>query len=92
MVELKSKKALEKLFQNVETDIDSATGSYLYKGYRIQVSKFKESNSQRVSRLYHKRREAGQCVACGINVNDINPRTKIKYRLCKTHREEIDRK
>jgi hypothetical protein len=71
---------------------ESSIGTYLYKGLRVQISKYRASGSERFARLYHRRRSQGLCVVCGEKVTQKNPRTGKLYRLCATHRAKIDRK
>jgi hypothetical protein len=85
-------KALEKILEELKSGSDTAIGNYLLKGYRIQISKYKSSGTERYMRLYRNRREQGLCVRCGIKVADKNPRTGKLYRLCEEHREMTDRK
>lgn len=66
-------KRLEKVLQDLQTSSDEAIGNYLYKGYRIQVSKYKSSGTERYMRLYRKRREQGLCVRCGEKVTKKIP-------------------
>ena len=84
-------KSLEKIFNLLKTADEESIGTYLYKGLRIQISKYKATGSERFSRLYHRRRNQGLCVVCGKKVTNKNPRTKKLYRLCDEHREKIDR-
>ncbi len=85
-------KTLEKVIENLQKGSDEAIGNYLYKGYRIQVSKYKSSGTERYMRLYRRRREQGLCVRCGKKVTETNPHTGKLYRLCEYHREITDRK
>ena len=85
-------KALEKMLEDLKNGSDDSIGNYLFKGYRIQVSKYKSSGTERYMRLYKTRRDQGMCVRCGIKVTDKNPRTGKLYRLCEEHREITDRK
>ncbi|MBN2534728.1 MAG: hypothetical protein JXB88_17720 [Spirochaetales bacterium] len=71
---------------------EDARGTFLYKDFRLQISKYKASGAERTSRLYHKRRELGLCIRCGTKVKNKNPRTGKLYRLCDHHRNLIDRK
>ena len=71
---------------------EEARGTFLYKGFRLQISKYKASGAERTSRLYHKRRKLGLCIRCGAKVKNKNPRTGKLYRLCDYHRNLIDRK
>ena len=83
---------LQKVVAELKGGIESSIGTYLFKGLRIQISKYKASGSERFARLYHKRREQGLCVICGTKVTDKNPKTKMTYRLCDFHRDKIDKK
>jgi len=85
-------KFLQAILDNLKTVSEEAIGTYLYKGFRIQISKYQASGSERFARLYHKRRKLGLCVVCGQKVTGKNPRTRKLYRLCDTHREKIDKK
>ncbi|HOP31457.1 MAG TPA: hypothetical protein PK293_18295 [Spirochaetota bacterium] len=85
-------KALEKMIEDLKNGSDASIGNYLFKGYRIQVSRYKSSGTERYMRLYKNRREQGLCVRCGVKVTDKNPRTGKLYRLCEEHRESTDRK
>ncbi len=85
-------KALEKMIDDLKNGSDASIGNYLFKGYRIQVSRYKSSGTERYMRLYKNRREQGLCVRCGVKVTDKNPRTGKLYRLCEEHRESTDRK
>ncbi len=85
-------KALEKLLESLKKGEESASGIYLYKGLRIQISKYKSTSTERYMKLYRKRREAGLCIRCGEKVKDKNPRTGKLYRLCNHHRETTDKK
>ncbi len=85
-------KSVEKIFNLLKTADEESIGTYLYKGLRVQISKYKATGSERFSRLYHKRRNKGMCVVCGTKVVKKNPRTKKLYRLCDEHREKIDKK
>jgi hypothetical protein len=84
-------KLLEKIFEDIKNASDNSIGNYLFKEFRIQVSKYKSSGTERYMRLYNSRREQGLCVRCGIKVTDKNPRTGKLYRLCEHHREITDR-
>lgn len=61
-------KALDKILEDIKEGSESSIGNYLYKGYRIQISKYKSSGTERYMRLYKTRREQGLCVRCGIKV------------------------
>ena len=81
---------LKKVFGDLKTGKENSTGTYLYKGFRVQISKYQSSGTERSALLYKKRREAGLCVRCGAKVTKRNPVTGKLYRLCDKHRTEID--
>jgi hypothetical protein len=83
---------LLKLFNDIKKGSEAAIGNYLYKNFRIQVSTYNLSTSQRVSLLYRRRRAEGLCVQCGKKVTRANPKTGELYRMCDYHRRKIDRK
>ena len=83
---------LQGIMDNLKGASEEAIGTYLYKGLRIQISKYRASGSERFARLYHKRRDQGLCVVCGKKVIQKNPRTSKLYRLCEFHRDKIDKK
>lgn len=85
-------KTLQKIVDDLQNNSEEAIGNYLYKGYRIQVSKYQASGTERYMRLYRRRREQGLCVRCGVKVTEKNPRTGKPYRLCAEHRDMMDRK
>mgnify|MGYP001555804832 FL=1 len=85
-------KTLEKVMADLKKGADSAIGNYLFKGFRIQISQYKSSGTERYMRLYKRRREEGLCVRCGKKVTKKNPRTGKLYRLCEYHREITDKK
>ncbi len=66
---------------------EKAIGNYLFKGFRIQISKYNLSTNERVSLLYHRRREQGLCIRCKKKVTKVNPSTGKPYRLCEKHRK-----
>ncbi len=84
--------ALKKVFADLKSGKERATGTYLFKGYRVQISKFQSTGTERSAQLYRRRRELGLCVRCGAKVTKRNPITGKLYRLCDEHRKEIDRK
>ncbi len=84
--------SLRKVFSELKTGREQSTGTYLYRGYRVQISKYQSSGTERSAQLYRKRREQGLCVRCGTRVSKRNPLTGKLYRLCDDHRKEIDRK
>ena len=83
---------LKKIFDQLKKESDDSVGSYLYKGYRVQVSKYKQTGAERVQFLYKKRREQGLCIVCGKKVTKKNSVTGKLYRLCENHRKSIDNK
>ncbi len=83
---------LNSITKKVQSKEDDVTGLYLLNGYRIQISKYKLGNGDRVKQLYQRRRENGLCIVCGVKVKKSNPNTGKLYRLCETHRLEIDKK
>lgn len=85
-----SSKKLKEIIDELLSGLEDVHGTYLYKGFKLQISKYKASGAERTSRLYHKRRELGLCIRCGNKVKEKNPRTGKLYRLCKEHRELID--
>ncbi|MBN2736569.1 MAG: hypothetical protein JXR70_06270 [Spirochaetales bacterium] len=85
-------KKLEQVTDLLKEADESSIGTYLFKGLRIQISKYRASGSERFARLYHRRREQGLCVVCGAKVTKKNPRTKKAYRLCEEHRDKIDKR
>ncbi len=85
-------KTLEKILGYLKNNSDQAIGNYLFKGFRIQISKYKSSGTERYMRLYKKRREQGLCIRCGKKVTRKNPNTNKLYRLCDYHREITDKK
>jgi len=84
--------SLKRVIADLRTGNEKAIGTWLFKGYRLQVSRYKSSGTERSALLYRKRRDAGLCVRCGTRVSRRNPLTGSLYRLCDTHRKEIDRK
>jgi len=85
-------KKIEQILEELKKNSDEAIGNYLFKGYRIQISKYKSSGTERYMRLYKQRREQGLCVRCGKKVTKKNPHTGKPYRLCEYHREITDKK
>jgi len=85
-------KKLQGIIDELVNGSEDARGTFLYKGFRLQISKYKASGAERTSRLYHKRRQLGLCIRCGTKVKNKNPRTNKLYRLCDHHRNIIDRK
>jgi PHP family Zn ribbon phosphoesterase len=83
---------LEQTFKKIQKGSEYAIGNYLYRGLRVQVSKYHSSGTERYMRLYKKRREQGLCIRCGNKVKKANPHTGRLYRLCEYHREITDKK
>jgi hypothetical protein len=84
--------ALKHIIGDLKTGSEKAIGTWLYKGFRLQVSRYQSSGTERSALLYRKRRDGGMCVRCGAKVTRKNPSTGALYRLCDLHRKEIDRK
>ncbi len=87
-----TQKKLHEIIDELQDGSEDAIGNYIYKGFRIQVSKFRSSGTERYMRLYRKRRENGLCVRCGVKVTKRNPKTGKLYRLCEFHRDITDKK
>lgn len=85
-------KDLQAVFRELQKGTEKAIGNYLYKGLRVQVSKYKSSGTERYMRLYNKRRDEGLCIRCGVKVTKKNPHTGKLYRLCEFHRDITDRR
>jgi len=83
---------LKHILVDLKSGSESAIGTWLYKGFRLQVSRYQSSGTERSALLYRKRRDNGLCVRCGAKVTRKNPSTGALYRLCDLHRKEIDRK
>ncbi|EMJ35199.1 hypothetical protein LEP1GSC079_3058 [Leptospira interrogans str. FPW1039] len=83
---------LESLITGVKSQSIEVVGNYLYKGFRIQVSKYNLSGAERVQLLYQKRRNNGLCIVCGNKVTKKNSSSGKLYRLCEHHRKTIDKK
>lgn len=81
---------LRKVFTELKAGKEQSTGTYLFRGYRVQISRYQSSGTERSAQLYRKRREQGMCVRCGKKVTKRNPITGKLYRLCDEHRKEID--
>lgn len=87
-----TQQSLQKIVDSLIKGTEDTRGSYLYKGFRLQISTYKASGAERTSRLYHKRRTGGMCIRCGKKVASKNPKTGKLYRLCDQHRSMIDTK
>ncbi|WCL48952.1 profilin domain protein [Leptospira sp. GIMC2001] len=83
---------VDTLIATLKKGEDDSIGSYIVKGYRIQISKHNLTGAQRVQMLYKKRRDNGLCIICGTKVTKKNPRSGKLYRLCETHRGLIDKR
>jgi hypothetical protein len=79
-----------KINQNLKKESELCIGNYLLNGYRIQISKYLQSGSDRVMFIFNKRRALGQCIVCAKPVKRINRVTGKLYRLCDAHRATID--
>ncbi len=85
-------KELSVIFKKLQIASEDSIGNFLYKGLRLQVSKYKSSGTERYMRLYKKRREDGVCIRCGRKVTKKNPGTGRLYRLCEYHRKITDKR
>lgn len=85
-------KDLTSVYRELQKGSETSIGNYLFKGLRIQISKYKSSGTERYMRLYNKRRNNGLCIRCGNKVTKRNPHTGKLYRLCEFHREITDRR
>ncbi|MBP7734794.1 MAG: hypothetical protein KA369_02360 [Spirochaetes bacterium] len=85
-------KDLTSVYRELQKGSETSIGNYLFKGLRIQISKYKSSGTERYMRLYNKRRNDGLCIRCGNKVTKRNPHTGKLYRLCEYHREITDRR
>jgi hypothetical protein len=83
---------IDSLVADLKKVNEDVIGSYLIKGFRIQISKHDLTGAERVKILYKKRRDNGLCIVCGGKVTKKNPKTGRLYRLCENHRKEIDKK
>jgi len=83
---------LRRLFKKLRKNYEEAIGNFLYKNFRIQISRYNLSGSQRVMQLYKRRRKEGKCIQCGAKVGNKNPGTGKLYRLCDYHRNKVDKK
>ena len=79
-----------KINQQLKKESELCIGNYLLNGYRIQISKYLQSGSDRVMFLFNQRRSLGQCIVCAKPVKKMNKITGKLYRLCDTHRARID--
>lgn len=80
-----TKKSLIKKLENTKT-LEPLIGKHEIGKYSVHISKMGEDVNERVGRLYARRRKAGECIRCGVKVDEINPRTEEPYRMCKEHR------
>ena len=71
--------ALKRVLADLKTGNEKAIGTWLFKGYRVQVSRYKSSGTERSALLYRKRRDEGLCVRCGAKVTRKNPLTGALY-------------
>ena len=85
-----AEQALRRLLSLLRAADEAAIGTWLYRGLRVQVSRYGASGTQRSARLYRARRAKGLCVRCGARVSRQNPATGRPYRLCDEHRRAID--
>lgn len=83
-------KDFQKINLYLKKDSDQCIGNYILNGYRIQISKYMQSGSERVMFIFNKRRSLGQCIVCAKPVKRKNKSTGKLYRLCDKHRAKID--
>lgn len=83
--------ALGRVLAALRAGRDTAIGTWLVKGLRVQISRYGSSGTDRSARLYRIRRARGVCVRCGARVTRRNPATGRPYRLCDAHRLAVDR-
>ncbi|EOQ96293.1 profilin domain protein [Leptospira wolbachii serovar Codice str. CDC] len=82
---------LSKIFAELKKGEESAIGSYLVKGVRLQISKYNLSGAERVQLLYKRRRTQGMCIVCGkklqrkihLQTNSIDYAKNTAIRLIK---------
>ena len=78
---------LGKIFTSLKANPDTSTGNFLFKGYRIQITRYNLSNAERIKLFFQDRRNKGLCKRCGKKVVKVNPKTGKLYRLCELHRK-----
>jgi hypothetical protein len=77
--------AMEMIENGCKTALD-----IIHKGHRIKINPANQTGADRVRNLYHRRRTAGLCIACGKKVTKKNPKTGKPYRMCPKHRKKLD--
>ena len=80
----------QKINQTLLKQDELCVGNYLLKGYRIQISKYLQTGSERVMSVFRKRRSLGLCIVCAKPVKRMNRFSGKLYRLCDEHRKTID--
>jgi len=80
-----TKDSLVDIVKNLLNNPEMSIGNYLLNGYRIQISKYKESGNDRYKRLYNKRRDNNLCIYCGKELD-------TEKRLCSKCDLKIDKK
>lgn len=78
---------LNTIEKKLQKKSDESIGNYIINGYRIQISKYNQSPTERIRAFAKRRREQGLCVACGVKVKKINERTGLPYKYCDYHHE-----
>ena len=78
---------LGKIFKDLKEKPDTATGNFLFNGYRVQITRYNISNAERIKLFFQDRRNKGLCKRCGKKVTKINSKTGKLYRLCEPHRK-----
>ncbi|HMU84349.1 MAG TPA: hypothetical protein PKE49_16240 [Leptospiraceae bacterium] len=83
---------LSQVISQMKKDPEGSMGIYVVGGWRVQISRYKQTSAERVRALYSRRRDQGLCIACGKKVTKTNPANGRLYRLCEDHRKNIDYK
>ncbi len=83
-------KRLMQVVGQMKKDPETSMGIYVVGGWRVQISRYKQTSAERVRALYSRRRANGLCIACGKKVTKTNPANGRLYRLCEDHRKDID--
>ena len=78
---------LNTIEKKLQKKSDESIGNYIINGYRIQISKYNQSPTERIRAFAKRRREQGLCVACGVKVKKVNERTGLPYKYCDHHHE-----
>ena len=82
---------LTRILKHLIEGSKDSIGDYLYKGLHLKICEYGLSGSERVKRMYHRRRSQGLCAVCGKKVKIINLRTGKLYKHCAIHREKYNK-